>query len=296
MIEEIEWLTGVERLACKLYLEAAVFFKEDEGLCAFLRAFGEEEAWHFQIMGKAAEFLRVHPETAPLQIVLDEDTRKKVYAPFLENRRKLAAGQLTEASILSCIVDTEFSEWNDLFLSVVNTLKEDSHEFQSVAARMQGHLQNIRDFLETRPEAIPILEKIRTLPQAMRERVLIVEDSEPLLYMMNMFFSQDFITATAVTAQEGLEKLKESSMDVIISDIEMPGMNGIEFYQEAIRHDPDLARRFLFFSGYINEGYKAVLDDYHVPYILKPAPLADIKRKVGEILEQNRHRSATKSD
>lgn len=296
MKEIIEWLIGIEKMAGSLYRNAASFFKEDKMLAAFLGTLGEDEAWHFHIMGSAAEYLRAHPEVKPSQIVLDEETRTRTETPFIKNRQQLTAGHLTKESILSCIASTEFSEWNDLFLYVVNSFKEESREFQYVAARMQGHLKHITDFLETRPEGVPFLEKIRNLPQVWQEKILIVEDTPVLMQMLERVFSRDFSTATADNGRKGFEKIKENYVDVIISDIEMPEMNGIAFFREAIRHDPDIGRRFLFFSGFISEEHKAIIDANHIPYLLKPASMTDLKQKVAEILERNRRDSLTKAD
>jgi CheY-like chemotaxis protein len=289
MKEIVEWLIGIEQLAGALYREAEIFFKKDTDLSAFLQTLGEDEAWHFHIMGSAAEYIRVHPTVTPAQIVLDGDTRRMVETPFVENQKKLTAGLITKDSILSCIVTTEFSEWNDLFLYVVNSLKEESREFQYVAARMQGHLEHILDFLETRQEGIPFLEKIRSLPQLWRETILIVEDSEPLMLMLERLFGRDYKTLTAENGKQGLEKIKEHFVDVIVSDIDMPEMNGIEFFQKAIEYDKDIGRRFLFFSGLITEEHEAFIDARQVPYLQKPASVIDIKRKVVDILERNRH-------
>ena len=293
MKEIIEWLIGVEQMAGNLYRDAESFFAEDKKLAAFLGKLGEDEAWHFHIVGSALEFLRRHPEAAPAQIVLDYATRKNIESPFIKNRQQLTASQLTKDSILSCIATTEFSEWNDLFLYVVNSLKEKSREFQYVAARMQGHLKHILDFLESRPEGTPFLDKIRELPRVWKERILIVEDSEPLSLMMDKIFRRDFKTATAENGRIALEKIKENYVDVIISDIEMPEMNGIAFFQEALKHDPDIGRRFLFFTGLILPEHKEVIDAHHLPFLLKPASVIDIKRKVGGILEINRQQYST---
>ena len=143
MKEIIKWLIDIEQLAGILYRGAADFFIEDKELSTFLAHLGEDEAWHFHIMGSAAQHLVDKPDEAYPQIAIDEDTQKKIETPFVENQEKLSSGNLTEESLMACIVATEFSEWNDLFLYVVNTLKKESREFQYVAARMQNHLKQI---------------------------------------------------------------------------------------------------------------------------------------------------------
>ena len=294
MKEIIEWLLGIERMAGDLYRDAAFFFKEDKALSDFLRELGEDEAWHFQIMGSAAAHLEAHPET-PAQIALDDATRRRTESPFEENRLQLATGNLTKESILSCIVATEFSEWNDLFLYVVTSFQEEDRSFQHVAARMQGHLKHIMDFLEKIPEGLPFLHKIKDIPPVWQEKILIVEDSEALRFMLERVFVRDYRIASAENGFQGLEKVKEGYVDVVVSDIEMPEMNGIAFLQEALKLDPGIAGRFLFFSGFISEEHQAFLHAHQVPHLMKPAKIEAIKRKVAEILERNRHQSSALS-
>lgn len=293
MKEIIEWLIRVEQMAGSLYRDAAFFFKDDKELAVFLGELGEDEAWHFHLMGSASEFLRGHPKTATAQIIPDEAIRSRIETPFIKSHEQLKAGQLTKESILSSIAATEFSEWNDLFLYVVNSLKEESREFQYVAAKMQGHLKHIMDFLGSRPEGLPFMNKIRQLPQVWREQVLIVEDSLPLAQMLETVFSRDYNTATAENGRKGLEKIKENYVDVILSDIDMPEMDGVALYQEATRHDPDIGRRFLFFSGFLSQESLAFIEAHHIPYLLKPSSVSDLRCKVAEILENDRRASLT---
>ena len=57
----------------------------------------------------------------------------------------------------------------------------------------------------------------------------------------------DFEVVTATSAMEGLEHLAESDIDCIVSDYDMPGMDGLEFL-ETVREDyPDLP--FILFTG-----------------------------------------------
>jgi len=93
MQEQIKWLIGIEQMAGKLYREAADFFKEDEGLSNFLNGLAEDEALHFHILGSAAEYIRSHPETKPLHITLDDETRNRIDSPFHANYQKLKDGQ-----------------------------------------------------------------------------------------------------------------------------------------------------------------------------------------------------------
>jgi len=60
-------------------------------------------------------------------------------------------------------------------------------------------------------------------------KILLVED-DPLIYRMyqKAFTLEGFTTEVAVNGQEGLDKLEAFKPDIILLDIMMPTMNGIE--------------------------------------------------------------------
>lgn len=70
--------------------------------------------------------------------------------------------------------------------------------------------------------------------------LLIVDDDEEILYITKLLLERfsTFVIDTACSAQIGLEKLKKFRYDIIMSDYEMPEINGIAFF-ETIRHRGD---------------------------------------------------------
>ncbi len=72
-------------------------------------------------------------------------------------------------------------------------------------------------------------------------RVLIVDDDLATLYMLKRYKNwTDYgfvIAGEACDGREALSKLKENKYDLIITDIKMPGMDGIEFIQELRNQD-----------------------------------------------------------
>jgi len=48
---------------------------------------------------------------------------------------------------------------------------------------------------------------------------------------------------------QALELIEREDFDLIISDFRMPGLNGEQFYELAIKLKPELARRILFLTG-----------------------------------------------
>jgi hypothetical protein len=135
--EIIEWLIGMEHMSGELYKDAVDVFKEDTVFAPFLNHPAEDEAWHFHVMGSAAEYFN-YGKPSPADIILDDVVKARAEEPFHESRRKIERGALTKEALLDCIVTTEFSEWNNLFLCVINSLKGIRREFALSPRRWTG--------------------------------------------------------------------------------------------------------------------------------------------------------------
>jgi CheY-like chemotaxis protein len=82
-----------------------------------------------------------------------------------------------------------------------------------------------------------------------RERLLVIDDDPNVLRMLQRSLSM-FELEAAGGADEGLALLfGESKFDLVLCDLMMPGMSGIELYEQAVGRSEALARRFLFISG-----------------------------------------------
>lgn len=72
-------------------------------------------------------------------------------------------------------------------------------------------------------------------------KILLVED-DPLIYRMyqKLFTLEGYETETAENGQEGLDKLATYKPDIILLDIMMPGMNGVEMLSK-LKENPETA-------------------------------------------------------
>ena len=79
--------------------------------------------------------------------------------------------------------------------------------------------------------------------------VLYVDDEDILLGLCRFYLERigDFTLDTASSAPEALEKIKNTPYDAIVSDYQMPGMNGIMFLKEVRSQFADIP--FILFTG-----------------------------------------------
>jgi hypothetical protein len=65
-------------------------------------------------------------------------------------------------------------------------------------------------------------------------------------------------------------------------------MDGIEFYKRAAESDPGIGSRFLFITGRQDDAYLSFFENNKLRHLLKPTPIREIKRHVGEILHKTK--------
>lgn len=119
-------------------------------------------------------------------------------------------------------------------------------------------------------------------------RVLIVEDEYYLGKMLEKALIHEQIEAEAVTnVENALELLDKKSYDCIVSDIYMPGKNGIDLFEFVKKQN--IETPFIFMTG--NPDLKIAvnfLTSGGYDYIVKPFMIADFIRKVKPVIQNHR--------
>jgi two-component system response regulator (stage 0 sporulation protein F) len=112
-------------------------------------------------------------------------------------------------------------------------------------------------------------------------------DDEPLnLQLFAINFERMYTVKTAVSGNAGLEILRdEPSISVVISDMKMPGLNGIEFIRKAKEKYPEIT--FFILTGYdiTNEILEALNDKLINSYFSKPFNIKVIEKSIQEVLK-----------
>jgi CheY-like chemotaxis protein len=287
MITIINWVREIENLAHDVYLRSAEFFRDDEKLFAFLNHITEDEAWHYHVMSSALEYCRNMPDTVPEivpAVTIDRETDNRIKSSFRQISDKLSAETLTKEFLINQIVLTEYSEWNDMFQYVVNTLKKNKREFMYAAVKIQNHKRFIEVFLESIPHVNDAGLNYKTLPSIWEEKILIIEDDESLAKLIQAILEKEGKIDIAANGAEGLKKIKENYYKLIITDIDMPEMDGITCYTHAAEKYPNIHERFLFFTGKLLPETRSFLNQNQLPYLKKPEHIKTIREHALEIL------------
>jgi CheY-like chemotaxis protein len=115
-------------------------------------------------------------------------------------------------------------------------------------------------------------------------RILITEDEDSLRHFVARALQMDgHETEEAADGAEGLEKLKQGPYDLLLSDIRMPVMDGIELAHQASSTWPGL--KILLMTGYAEQRERADdLMEKVVDVVSKPFALPDIRKAVAQAL------------
>ncbi|ATE63045.1 ATP-binding protein [Rhizorhabdus dicambivorans] len=126
-------------------------------------------------------------------------------------------------------------------------------------------------------------------PQGAGQQVLVVEDDPSVRLLIRDVLEE--VGYAAIEARDGQEAVpileSDIAIDLMISDVGLPGMNGRQLADTARLHRPDLP--ILFVTGYAeNAAIRSGFLGANMGMITKPFSLDDLGRKIDEILAPDR--------
>lgn len=123
----------------------------------------------------------------------------------------------------------------------------------------------------------------------MKRRILFVDDEPSMLGLYRLVFEPDaheFDTFSATSGPEALTLMEQQPFDLVLSDLRMPGMTGVELFQEVIRRFPQASR--IVTSGCSDlETVVKCLGATH-QFIPKPCDLKVLKSTIRRVCELDR--------
>jgi PAS domain S-box-containing protein len=129
-------------------------------------------------------------------------------------------------------------------------------------------------------------ESSEMAPAPIRKSKILIIDDEPAVrdVMSQALGRAGYEVELSSDGVDGLRLLKNSDYKVILCDIHMPGLGGLEFYRQVEAEDPDLAKRIVFVTGdTVNKGTNQLIEAYQLNYLTKPFDLDDLLRLVQKL-------------
>jgi DNA-binding NtrC family response regulator len=125
--------------------------------------------------------------------------------------------------------------------------------------------------------------------------ILIVEDEAKMRRLLELDLGEEgFTTLSAGDAETGLKLLHENTVDLVVTDLKLPGMNGLDFLQAVKHQNAALPVIVMTAFGTVEtavEAMKAGASDY----VLKPFSLAEMRMVIHKELDVHKLREENRS-
>jgi signal transduction histidine kinase/CheY-like chemotaxis protein len=116
------------------------------------------------------------------------------------------------------------------------------------------------------------------MEQGRRSTIMVVEDEEDLLDLMVDTLSPFYEVKPFCNGQVAFDHLEEQQWELIISDLRMPVMDGMELYRTAVQAQPSLKKRFMFITGDTYDyQIKEFLETTGAAFLRKPFRIKDLR-------------------
>lgn len=122
---------------------------------------------------------------------------------------------------------------------------------------------------------------------------LLLVDDEPLVrrIVARVLREEGFRVLEADCAEDALRILERDSVDLVLTDIMMPRMNGCELGREISRRWPQL--RMLYYSGHVFDSlFSSGICPQDIPFIAKPLDPEVLRDRIQQVLEAPPYRFA----
>ena len=117
-----------------------------------------------------------------------------------------------------------------------------------------------------------------------KENILIVDDNYDMLELLQRNLKAlNFHTYKASSVMEAIDILKYSSIDLLITDLQMPGINGIELIKYVQEHFPMIPKLVITGFPSVDSAVDAVKSGA-VDYLAKPFTNEELKKSVKNLV------------
>ncbi|MFA6294192.1 MAG: response regulator [Victivallales bacterium] len=282
MNQIISWLMDVETAAHVLYYEGANYFKEDAKFSEFLLEMSEDEAFHYQTIKNINDLITSSGIKYISGVKIDDNIKTRVLNPLKFKLELLHKKTLTKHDMYGCLISTEFSEWNDIFIYVINSVIKQKIALQIIPAKIQKHLVKLEHFFKSDDNLKGYYHELLNIPKFWNYRILVVEDDKTISALLRSVLGIKYpMIDVAENGEEAYKLFENNYYDAIICDIDMPIMTGIEFYNKIKPMKCFDNDSFIFLTGGVHDSF---FEENKLKHVSKPFSLQNLLDEVEKIL------------
>jgi len=121
-------------------------------------------------------------------------------------------------------------------------------------------------------------------------KILVLDDEQIVLDSVSRILeNENYTVETSRTGAEAVEKLKQGGFDILITDLKMPGMDGLQAMEALADVDPDLSMIMVTAYSTVDSAVKAMKLGA-VDYIRKPFTPDQLTELVSKAMEERKRR------
>jgi two-component system NtrC family response regulator len=125
--------------------------------------------------------------------------------------------------------------------------------------------------------------------------ILIIEDEPKMRRLLELNLGEDgFTTLSSGDAETGLKLLRDETIDLVLTDLKLPGMGGLEFLQSVKQTNPTIPVVVMTAYGSVETAVEAMKRGAS-DYVLKPFSLAEMRMVVRKELDVQNLREENRS-
>jgi PAS domain S-box-containing protein len=219
------------------------------------------------------------------------DNRIRIATRMADDTRVCVTVADTGVGIPTAVLDRIFEpffttrapERTGLGLSICHSIVEScGGEIEVVSQPGEGTCFNI--YLPASSEPLPRPAAPALATPAQSARILVVDDEPNVCQLIRRALRGHEVTV-AESGHEALERVEEDDYDVILCDVMMPDLSGIDVYHEMCEVRPDYAERVVFMTGgAFSEKARSFLARTKHRVLQKPVDLAQLRAVVAEVV------------
>ena len=119
----------------------------------------------------------------------------------------------------------------------------------------------------------------------MKKRILVVDDDSMNLARTQIILGKEYDVLTAESGMDALMRLRDTKVDMVLLDIDIPEMNGIETFERMKEFAPNLPVIFLTASG-LEDDVRSAIRLGAVNYLMKPFQPQELMKRIAQEFEK----------